>query len=466
MKSRITEQSFYTFLKCARWFERDFLHGDSREHLLKRIQDEGLLTERKTTLLSERKVYEITSEDMDEAALETLEQMKQGAETIASAVLTHEHFVGRPDLLEKVEGKSELGDWYYVAVDIKRSRHLKDEYKFQGVFYAELLNKIQNVKPQNGYVMHSNGVVDSYSISEFQVEYDLLLEQMNDVLHGERKPHFLTSACKQSPWFSECESDTRECGHLSLINRIWRSEVEALERGGIKTVEELANASRDTVLKVSGITSDRAYFLQQQAIAITDQEVKVVGQIEFPEDGEVALTIDIESDPLRDVHYLFGVLVSEKDGSSTYHPFLAKDPSEEEQAWHAFIEFVAEYQGAFIYHYGWYEQDVFRKMAEKYGIQQVVQQMFDEKMIDVLTRMREKVIFPTPFYSLKDIAKSLGFRWRSSDASGLDSILWYNDWLQTGDEKILKKIVNYNEDDVQATWFVREWARKQGESST
>ena len=49
--------------------------------------------------------------------------------------------------------------------------------------------------------------------------------------------------------------------------------------------------------------------------------------------------------------------------------------------------------------------------------------MFETKMVDVLTYLREAVIFPIPFYSLKDIAKYLGFKWRVDGASGLDSIM-------------------------------------------
>ncbi|MBI4120234.1 MAG: ribonuclease H-like domain-containing protein, partial [Parcubacteria group bacterium] len=80
----------------------------------------------------------------------------------------------------------------------------------------------------------------------------------------------------------------------------------------------------------------------------------------------------------------------------------------------------------------------------------------------------ESVVLPLYFYSLKDVARYLGFEWQSEDAGGAESVVWYNDWLasrgpdgQAGDQKIMDKIIHYNEDDVQATLFVKEWLEKQ-----
>lgn len=432
---------------------------DVREPILQKLQDEGLLREKELELLGNREIVEVAMDDAEESFLKTLEYMKQGKETIYKGVLMDGRYVARPDILERVEGTSDLGEWYYVAIDMKRSRHLKDEYKFQGVFYAELLQKAQGVKPVQGYVMHGNGTVDGYLIEDFQTDYDLTLEGIEDILDGEREPHFLTSACKQSPWFSECKRESHACEDLSLINRIWRSEIYALQDAGVDTITKLADASVEELKQARGVTMDRLYVLQQQAISLAEQKVVRLGQVDLPEETGVALVIDVESDPLRDTDYLFGVLVVDNETETeTYHPFLAKQPSEEGEAWKSFVTFIKEYAGANIYHYGWYEQEVFRRMGEKYGIPDEVERMFEENMIDLLTRMREKVIFPTPFYSLKDIAKHLGFAWRSSEASGLNSVLWYHDWLDKEDEEALTDIVKYNEDDVRATWFVRNWA--------
>ncbi len=88
-------------------------------------------------------------------------------------------------------------------------------------------------------------------------------------------------------------------------------------------------------------------------------------------------------------------------------------------------------------------------------------QILDTRGIDLLTRMRERVLFPSPFYSLKDVAKHIGFKWREEEASGMESIRWYDEWVRTKNPAVLQKLVDYNEDDVRATWLVKEWAAKE-----
>lgn len=77
-------------------------------------------------------------------------------------------------------------------------------------------------------------------------------------------------------------------------------------------------------------------------------------------------------------------------------------------------------------------------------------------MIDLLPLVRKNAILPITFYNLKDVAKYFGYKWRASDASGSNSMIWYNDWIEKKDKEILKKILDYNEDDVKATALVLE----------
>ena len=73
----------------------------------------------------------------------------------------------------------------------------------------------------------------------------------------------------------------------------------------------------------------------------------------------------------------------------------------------------------------------------------------------------DAVILPLYFYSLKDVARFIGFQWQAEDAGGAESVVWYNQWKDSGDKKILQKILDYNKDDVVATMVVKEWLEKQ-----
>ena len=61
------------------------------------------------------------------------------------------------------------------------------------------------------------------------------------------------------------------------------------------------------------------------------------------------------------------------------------------------------------------------------------------------------------FYGLKYICKFLGFSWTGALQSGGESIDWYERWCASGDREVLRQIVQYNEDDVRATLFLKEW---------
>lgn len=462
MPKIITEKSFYKYLKCPSWIAHDAKEERLVENDLRTaLQQDGLLRERQLALLANRPFTEVVTEDMDEAVMKTLALMREGVQTIFRPVLMRGHWVARPDLLERVQGRSAFGDYYYVACDIKRSRRLKEEYCFQGCFYAELLKHAQGTKPQQGYVMHPNGEVESYLLEEYAVRFHLTLDSITRILEGEDEPHFLTSDCKQSPWFAHCKHTSVSCDDLTRMNRVWRSEVHALHDAGIRTVADLARITKDFfVAHVHGITGDRFAFLQEQAKALVEDRVIIYGDVPLS-DAPSYLVIDVESDPLRDVHYLFGVLPVDGAVTQPFVPFLAKTETGERAMWEQFCAFLLTRPLTEpIFHYGWYEVDVVKHLREQYGMPAELGDI-TTRMVDVLTTMRERVIFPLSFYSLKDVAKYLGFRWRTEDAGGMDSVDWYEAWLMQGDAVALQRIVDYNEDDVRATLHVMQWVWQQ-----
>jgi predicted RecB family nuclease len=54
-------------------------------------------------------------------------------------------------------------------------------------------------------------------------------------------------------------------------------------------------------------------------------------------------------------------------------------------------------------------------------------------------------------YSLKTLAKHLGFAWRDTHPSGAASIEWFDRWVTTRDTAMRQRILDYNEDDCRAT---------------
>lgn len=459
---KITGHTFYKYLKCPSWVYFDAHEAEApHDPLLSRLLDEGLIPEKERLAVSDRPDFvEVVSEDQEEAFKQTLAFMREGRETIYQGVLIHGHWVGNPDLLAKVEGRSKFGDYYYVAADVKRHRQTRDLYKLQGCFYAELLWRLQGVKPVQGYVINPDKEIMSYLIEAFEVQFHLTLTEIEKIIAGEKPNHFLTAGCRQSPWLERCQLSSGECPDLSVLNRVWQEEVFALQQVGITTLPQLANLSLAALeKKAPKVRPDRLELLRLQAKAIVEDH-HIVLQAPTFSDSPVELYFDIESDPLRDFDFLFGVL-EVKNGRSSYHSFLAEKAEEEGEMWQKFITFITKYPKAPIYHYGWFELETFRRFAFRYELPEEVRLLIEGNMHDLLALIRPAVVFPLSFYSLKDLAAYTGFKWQSGVTSGVQAVRWFEEWLASGDKKVLEKILEYNKDDVKATRQLKEWVAKQ-----
>ncbi|MBU4347047.1 TM0106 family RecB-like putative nuclease [Patescibacteria group bacterium] len=90
-----------------------------------------------------------------------------------------------------------------------------------------------------------------------------------------------------------------------------------------------------------------------------------------------------------------------------------------------------------------------------------LESFFDNsKMIDLYNVVFKNTDWPLASYSIKDIAAYLGFKWRDETPSGALSIQWYNEYLKTNDEKIKKRILDYNENDCKATMILKDFLVK------
>jgi uncharacterized protein len=173
-------------------------------------------------------------------------------------------------------------------------------------------------------------------------------------------------------------------------------------------------------------------------------------------DSETELYFDIEGDPEHDVMYLFGVLVR-GGGTEEYRAFVAEEPSEEGRAFHQLLDCLESHPDATIYHYHHYERSALRNLSEKHGLNST-------RVPRVLTRMRDlhgeltnAAVLPVYSYSLKAVARFLGYRWADRDASAAQSMYWYSTWLRTGERDLLDRAVEYNADDCRATRVLKDW---------
>jgi len=470
-KYKLTGEHFYKFFQCPHWIWYDIYGDQTKKGAIPPIIEmihKGCLKHPKD-LLGSRKFEEIKPElykDLDEAFLATLELMKQG-KNIYHGVLMDGDWVGQPDLLEAREGKSNFGNHYYVVYDIRSGRDIRDEYKFPLVFYSLILERLQGVLPRDAYIINADGEERSFMVEDFLDQFHLTRQRVEQILEGEKPPPFLKSGCKHSPWYSLCVEEAENCGDVSLIYRLSQNDQHRLYDIGIRTVGDLASADLDYLrFRLEDWPFDKILRFHNQAQVLISNEPMILKKSEFPR-VENEIYFDIESDPTDAIDYLLGILVKRSDGSANYQKFLAMDKSEEGKIWREFLDFLESLKDFVIYHYSSYEREVFSRLGQKYGVSKALEDKFKNSTIDLHLAVVEAVVLPLYFYGLKDVAQYLGFKWSQEDAGGAESVVWYNEWLesrrggQAGDQKILDKIIKYNEDDVRATLFIKEWLERQ-----
>ncbi len=426
------------------------------------------------SVLPAKEFVEIKAElykDLDEAFLATLELMKEG-KNIYKPVLMTGLWAGEPDFIERrpiaelksidSSAKSSFGDWYYVAYDIRNDPELRDEYKFPLVFASLILEKIQGAKPQEAYIINADAESRSFLIEPFLDKFQLTLKEIEKVLEGEKPPPFIKGGCKRSPWFSICEQDSKGCEDISLIHGISQRDQRDLYELEIKTVGQLAEADINRLEEgLEGWNYDKLVRIQNQAQVLVSGKHLITQHYNFPE-VKNEIYFDVESDPTRGIDFLFGLLIKKQDRKTAdFKYFLAKGKEDEKKIWEEFLTFISKLEDFVIYHYGYYEKHVLQRMEKRYGAPADLMKKFRENSLDLYTITTNSAILPIYFYSLKDIAGYIGYKWNDEGAGGGEAVVWYDQWQETGKKEFLDKLIKYNEDDVRATLTIKEWLEKQ-----
>jgi hypothetical protein len=193
-----------------------------------------------------------------------------------------------------------------------------------------------------------------------------------------------------------------------------------------------------------------------QALALRENKVHVHG------DAALALAptrvyLDIEGLPDRGFYYLIGVLVVTGQ-SQQYHSFWADDESGQVTIFAQLAALLNENPDWRLFHYGNYEVKALRQMLSR--VPEPCQEplrVIIAQSTNVLSIVSSHVYFPTTSNSLKEVAAFLGFHWNSVKASGLDSIVWREQWEDARDEVLKARLLQYNRDDCLSLRAVTEF---------
>ncbi|MBE9124979.1 MULTISPECIES: TM0106 family RecB-like putative nuclease [unclassified Coleofasciculus] len=441
--------------------------------------------------------------DWGAGARATVELMQQGTDCIYQGVLlVHEAkditLVSCPDLLIKEPGESEFGDWMYVPLRIKFGKRPKAEYQLIAALDAQLLAINQRVLPTIAWLILRRQ--ESYAV-KLEKWLPLMQEELGnciEILQQHQEPEVFISRqkCSLCHWYSSCYAIAQSQQHLSLLPGVTPNRYRDLQSLGIKTLEALAETpirtleflfgdqiADDLVQQAQATLQNRAILRQRRNVpvktppleplsAISENGCSVSSTQEPTNDqlsplfdytdtiptASVELFFDIEAEPDLKLDYLLGILVIDRSANTEmFYPFLAKHPQEEASIWQQFLDLVGLYPDAPIFHFSDYEVETVKRLAKLYNTPLELLEPLLSRFVDMHQRVVNTVMLPVESYSLKNLARWLGFEWRDAGITGSQCVCLYNQWLKTGDRSFLDAIQRYNEDDCRATYHLKDW---------
>jgi len=297
-------------------------------------------------------------------------------------------------------------------------------------------------------------------------DYEACVAEARAILaHPDRTRAAYSSACKLCPWYSACIDDLVKLDDLTLIPELGRPRRDLLF-GTVQTVHDLAACDLGPFISggktvFQGLGPDALIKFQMRArlLSTPGAQPYLRASVRFPNDPR-ELFFDIEVDPMRDVCYLHGFVerLDRDNGTERFVAFFADSctPAAEHAAFSAAVGYIRASRPCAIYYYSKYERTIYRKLQEKYpDVASVdeIEELFDPAhAVDLYTDIvRKATEWPTWDFSIKTLAKHLGFQWRDANPSGAASIEWFDRWVKTGDAALRQRILDYNEDDCRAT---------------
>lgn len=417
----------------------------------------------------------------------TRELMARGVAAIYHGVLAVDDDVGEPDLLVRDERLvSEFGAYGYIPVDVKNGNAWADAkqtkpklaFAVQLCAYAEMLEFSQGARPLIGQIIDKDGAWNTYDLDAFWPEYERLRDEATLVVGGLRTTEAAwQSACASCAWQKHCWTDLVAKDDLTTVDGVGASYKERLYAIGVRTASDLAGADPETLVGVKGIGASRAQLWTRKARVQKSGQPLFLSAWAAP-DVDFEVSYDIEDYSIDPFVYLHGLLIRPRaalgfgsDGFTdaafgTFEPICAEATSTERQVWDAFLAKVAEIdaRGTYVvYVYSHHEKTTLRRLAKAYGGAEALDR-FIAAFVDLERVMKRSVVMPTDSSSLKAYARFAGFSWRDEDPGGSQSLAWWAEYLRDprANVHLRERVLRYNEDDVRASFVVRDWLARFG----
>ena len=385
----------------------------------------------------------------------TLAAMARGDSAIVNAQLwdlPNNVFGGANLLVRCDDAPSIFGPYHYRIHQFKRAHDLKEHYALQVSLLTQILGKIQQYTPAFTRVFLKAKQVDIV-LNDHRERLARELDFWRRIRDGQAKPEaHKPPKAAAAPWRVYANKVVAQSKDLLMLPGLNTEMRQCLKINGLFNTDDVARAGLaklQTILEEPHATD--SYY---NALAYLYQKPVLRQAGHFPPpDKKYNLYFDFEAtetftkDNVSFV-YLIGIWDKEKD---KYVSFVAKTPQEERDIFEQFYHYIEDFSQTVLYHWTEYEVRKMKKMAADAPPEQAAHlQALCNICHDLKVSVNDAFYLPAPSFSLKAAAPAFGFNWRQDDCGAMDSMVYFTNWLKTGNDELLQKVLMYNEDDCKA----------------
>jgi uncharacterized protein len=422
------------------------------------------------------------------AVAETIAAMKKGVQAIVQGALAHGGWVGRADILRRVEVPSAFGAWSYEAVDTKLARGTKAGTILQLCLYSDLIKEVQVSPPEHMWVVvpWSDFEPQQYRFGDYAAYFRRVRRELLQSLskaEAEATYPDPNEHCEVCGWRVAGERRRREDDHLCLVAGISKLQINELTDRNFSTMKTLAAMPLPLDWKPERGSAAAYFRVREQArIQVEAREAREprfellaveagFGLTRLPEPSEGDIFLDLEGDPFageRGLEYLFGVLCCEGDGGQTYRHSWGLSRADEKRGFQDFIDLAmarwAEFPSMHIYHYAPYDPAALKRLMGRYATrEEELDRMLRAKLfVDLYQILRHSIRAGVESYSIKRLEPLYAFGRDTSlaDADAALAILQANielDDVSSISAETKVTVLAYNKDDCRSAAALREW---------
>lgn len=429
----------------------------------------------------------------------TVEAMRRGVDVIVQAPLGSTggdaRWFGFADVLVKVPGASNLGDWHYEAHDTKLARETRAGALLQLSVYTHLLGELQARTPTHFHIVTPAGT-HTYRFDDVAAYFRLVVSKLHETTAGALAQAVPTypdpvEHCGFCRWWQVCNTQRRKDDHLQFVANLGRTHKRELETLGITTKQALAEWTVPEPFRPTHGSRETFVRLQDQAALQVLQANEKSPQYKLlPVEAERGLTrlpapsagdlyLDLEGDPFARTafggaagdgsrEYLFGLGWIDTSGEFVFRGWWAFTDAEEKAAFEEVMDVIAGvvaiHPDAHVYHYAPYEPSAFKRLAGRYATRQEEMDVLLRagRMVDLYAVVRESLRAGVESYSIKEMEQFYGFtrdidlRKAGQERQAIEIALESGD-LGAITQDIKDAVEGYNKDDVRSTWALHRW---------